>query len=113
MNNNNNNSESPDSVFAERRINLDQELQDLQMVLSKHLERFKQHELVEKSNYESLSALVKESIANTDGLLAAWNSALGTIRVLTVIGSIIKWLSGVAVGLGIFWTLLSGKVPHI
>ena len=113
MNSNNNNLESPDSIFAERRVNLDQELRDLQMVLSTHLEHFKQHELVEKSNYESLSALVKESITNTEGLLTAWNSALGTIRVLAVIGEIFKWISGIVVGLGIFWTLISGKVPHI
>ena len=114
-NNNNNNitSESTDSIFTERRVNLDQELQALQIALATHLDSFKQHELTEKNNYEVLFSLVKENIANTEGLLTAWNSAIGTIRVLTVVGAIIKWISGVVVGLGIFWTLISGKVPHI
>ena len=96
---------------SERRVNLKDELDEVKKIMSIHIEHFKQHELTEKDNYQELLRKVNESCENTKGLVDMWNAATGTIKVMTIIGSIIKWLSGIAIAVGSIWFLLHGQIP--
>lgn len=44
------------------------------------------------------------------GLLEAWRSAKGAIRVLGWIGAVAKWVGGVGVGLGLLWAALKAII---
>jgi hypothetical protein len=96
---------------TERIVNLKDELDEIKGIFHIHIEHFKQHELTEKENYQELLRKVNESCENTKGLVDIWNAATGTIKVITVIGSIIKWLSGIAIAVGSIWFLLHGQIP--
>ena len=40
------------------------------------------------------------------GLLEAWRSAKGAIRVLGWIGAVSKWIAGAGIGLGLLWAAI-------
>lgn len=103
---------------SERRINLHDEIDELKILITSHIslfdnhvEHFKEHEMEEKKNYTEILTKVNEACDNTKGLVELWNAATGTIRVISAIGSIIKWCSGIAIGVGILWAMIHGTIP--
>jgi hypothetical protein len=74
-----------------------------------HVAHFKAHEQEERVNYEQLIAKVDESCENTKGLVEAWQAASGAIKVISAIGTFIKWFSGLAIAAAMLWALVHGK----
>lgn len=103
---------------TEKRVNLHDDIREFKdmlnihaQTLSDHVVQFKQHELAEHENYSQLLIKIDSLCTNTQGLVDLWNAGEGTIKVISVIGSIIKWVSGIAVALGSIWFLLNGQIP--
>ena len=95
----------------EKRLNLREELDEIKKVLHAHIYHFKQHEEREKIQLVKVMEKLDESCENTKGLVELWNATTGTIKVLSVAGSVIKWISGIAIGLGSLWILYNGNIP--
>lgn len=102
----------------ERRVDLKHELEEFKEILythvgllNSHLEHFKQHEEQEKTQFNEVISKLNESCENTKGLVELWNAGAGTIKVLSIVGAVIKWVSGIAIGLGSIWLLLHGQIP--
>ena len=102
----------------EKITSLNQEMEDYKKllhihvnVLNTHINQFKQHELTEASNYSMLLNKVNETCENTAGLVDMWRAATGTIKVLNIIGSIIKWIAGIGAGVSTLWLLLHIQLP--
>jgi hypothetical protein len=102
----------------ERGVNLHDEIREFKDILhihvqtlSDHIEYFKQHELAEHENYSQLLIKISSLCINTQGLVELWNAGEGTIKTLSVIGSIIKWVSGIAVATGSIWFMFHGQLP--
>jgi hypothetical protein len=74
-----------------------------------HVAHFREHEQEERRNYEQIITKVDESCENTKGLVEAWQAAKGAIKVIHVVGTIIKWLSALAVAGTVLWALIEGK----
>lgn len=103
---------------VEHSIDLKQELEEFKEILythvrllNSHLEHFKQHEEQEKSQFNEVICKLNESCENTKGLVELWNAGAGTIKMLSIVGAIIKWISGIAIGVGSIWLLLHGQIP--
>lgn len=102
----------------ERRINLKDELDEVKEILythvnlfNTHLENFKQHEERVLNAHQELLSKIKASSDDTKDLVLAWQAATGTIKTLSVIGAIIKWLTGFAIGIGMLWAVIHGQLP--
>ena len=94
-------------------IELKQEIKEVKELLNTyigflntHISKFEKHEENEKTQYNTVMTKLTESCTNTQGLVELWNAATGTIKVLSVIGSVIKWMSGIAIGVGSLWFLI-------
>jgi len=102
----------------ERRVNLKDELDEVKEILythfslfNAHLENFKQHEERVNNVHQELLSKINSSSNSTKDLVEAWQTATSTIKFISVVGSIIKWVSGLAVAVGSIWFLLHGQLP--
>ena len=103
---------------TERRVNLKDELDEVKELLhthiilfNTHLENFKQHQNDVYTVHQELLSKINSSSDNTKDLVIAWNTATSTIKFISIVGSIIKWITGVAVAIGSIWFLLHGQMP--
>ena len=90
---------------------LKEEVCELKQMIYVHIESFKLHEQQEHSNYTELLDKIDKSCESTEGLVEAWNTATGAIKVISVIGSILKWCAGAAVAWGVVYSLIHGNIP--
>ena len=103
---------------TERRVNIKDELDEVKELLhthiilfNTHLENFKQHQNDVHTVHQELLSKINSSSDNTKDLVIAWNTATSTIKFISIVGSIIKWITGVAVAIGSIWFLLHGQIP--
>jgi len=85
----------------------DNRCSSIEASIDKLSERFTLHEDAEKQVHEESMKVVKGNteavealVANTSDmteLLNAWQAANGAIKVLTVVGKVLKWLAGIVV----------------
>jgi hypothetical protein len=103
---------------TERIADIKDELDEVKEILcthiglfNTHLENFKQHQNDVHTVHQELLFKINSSSDSTKDLLIAWQTATSTIKFISIVGSIIKWLSGIAIGFGVLYTLLHGNIP--
>lgn len=87
-----------DRRMADENINL------LQQKLDNHIEEFNKFRAREDDRWANLIACqerntrsIESLSASTRGMVEVWEAANGTVKVLSALGSFVKWLSGFAI----------------
>lgn len=104
------NKDQPTS-YADRRVDIRAELTQFREILFAHIEHFKNHEEEEKKNYGEILKIQKDTNEKIAGLLEAWEIATNSIKALGLLGSVLKWITGVAIAIGSVLALSSGNFP--
>ncbi len=55
-------------------------------------------------NTDSINRLT----SSTEGLIAAWNTAAGGVKAISIVGRVIKWTAGVIIAVFSVWAYLVG-----
>lgn len=95
----------------ERRVDVKSELAEFREILYSHIEHFKNHELEEKKNYSEILRVQKDTNEKIAGMLEAWEIATNSIKALSLLGSVLKWITGIIIGVGSVWAVYSGNLP--
>ena len=103
---------------VERRIDLKQELEEFKKILydhvdllNTHIEHFKIHEIKEEKNYTEILRVQQDTNNKIAGLVEAWDIATNSIKALGIFGSVLKWITGIIIGIGSVWAIYSGNLP--
>ena len=96
--------------LPERRVNFKEELEEFKQILASHIEHFKNHEIEEKKNYSEILRVQQDTNEKIKGLLEAWEIATNALKALGLLGSVFKWVTGIALGIGSIYALYTGNI---
>lgn len=103
---------------VERRVDLKQELEEFKGILHNHIslfnthvEHFKIHEIQEEKNYAEILKVQQDTNNKIAGMLEAWEIATNSIKALGLLGSVLKWITGIIIGIGSVWAIYSNNLP--
>ena len=89
------------------------DMQLLQRKLDNHIEEYQQYRENEERRWSNLITTqerntdsIKELTESTRDLVSVWQSVDGTMKIMSVLGRFVKWLSGFAViGFSFNWVI--------
>ena len=95
----------------------DEELHQFRQQFIDHVEQFGQHEEDERAKYDCLletlnanTAAINRTEESTKDMVAAWEAAQGAVKVAAAMGTLFKFLAGLAF-VGGFFTWLASHGP--